>query len=152
MNLEKYVVVSGMPGVHKLVTTRGNGIIVEDTHEKRTRFVAIRQNPVTPLGTIGIYVDTDKGQDTVSLAEVFGLMLEKIAEHPLPNPNAASSADLRAYFTAVLPEHDQDRVHINDIKKCVKWFSYMQQNGLLEEAQQADKQQDAPAAAEEPAE
>lgn len=137
MNLERYVVVAGTPGVHKLVTTRGNGIIVEDTVQKKTRFLSIRQNQVTPLGTIGIYTDSDKGQDTISLAEVFGRMLEKLEECPLPDVSAANSADLRTYFTTVVPEHDQDRVHINDIKKCVKWFGYMQQTGLLAEAQQA---------------
>lgn len=138
MNLERFVVVAGTPGVHKLITTRGNGIIVEDTVQKKTRFLSIRQNQVTPLGTIGIYTDTDKGQDTISLAEVFGRMLEQIAESPLPDLSSANSSDLRAYFTKVVPEHDQDRVHINDIKKCVKWFGYMQQTGLLAEAQQAE--------------
>jgi hypothetical protein len=138
MNLERFVVVAGTPGVHKLITTRGNGIIVEDTVQKKTRFLSIRQNQVTPLGTIGIYTDTDKGQDTISLAEVFGRMLEQMEESPLPDLTSANSADLRAYFTKVVPEHDQDRVHINDIKKCVKWFGYMQQTGLLAEAQQAE--------------
>ncbi len=138
MNLERFVVVAGTPGVHKLITTRGNGIIVEDTVQKKTRFLSIRQNQVTPLGTIGIYTDTDKGQDTISLAEVFGRMLEQMEESPLPDLTSANSADLRAYFTKVVPEHDQDRVHINDIKKCVKWFAYMQQTGLLAEAQQAE--------------
>lgn len=133
MNLEKYVVVSGVPGVHKLVATRGNGIVIDDRAEKRTRFVAIRQNPVTPLGTIGIYVDTAEGQDTVSLGEVFALMLEKVEATPPPAPSSASSADLRGYFTAILPNHDQDRVHINDIKKCIKWFLFMHENGIFDE-------------------
>ena len=144
MNLERVVVVAGTPGVHKLVTTRGNGIIVEDTVQKKTRFLSIRQNQVTPLGTIGIYTDTDKGQDTISLAEVFGRMLEQIEENPLPDLTSANSSDLRTYFTKVVPEHDQDRVHINDIKKCVKWFGYMQQTGLLAEAQQAESTEAAP--------
>ena len=27
-----------------------------------------------------------------------------------------------------------DVVHINDIKKCIKWFNFMQENGIFEEA------------------
>lgn len=133
MNLEKYVVVSGLPGVHKMVATRGNGLIIDDRVEKRTRFVAIRQNPVTPLGTIGIYVDTDEGSDTVTLGEVFAAILEKVGESPLPAVASANSAELRAWFNTILPNHDQDKVHINDIKKCIKWFSFMHENGLFEE-------------------
>lgn len=137
MNLEKYIVVAGIPGVHKLVSTRGNGLIIDDRNENRTRFVAVRQNPVTPLGTIGIYIDTDDGADTISLGEVFVKMEEALSATPTPDASKASSAELRAYFTAVLPDHDKDRVHINDIKKCIKWFNFMHAHGMLEEARKA---------------
>jgi hypothetical protein len=137
MNLEKYVVVSGIPGVHKLVSTRGNGLIIEDRNEDRTRFVAVRQNPVTPLGTIGIYVDNDEGGDTISLGEVFLKMEAALETNPLPDASKANSTEIRAYFTAVLPEHDQDRVHANDIKKCIKWFSFMHSHNMIEEAKKA---------------
>ncbi len=136
MNLEKYVVVAGMPGVHKLVSTRGNGLIIDDRTENRTRFVAVRQHPVTALGTIGIYIDDNEGGDTISLGEVFNKMEAIIEAHPLPDAKADSAA-LRAYFTEVLPNHDQDRVHINDIKKCIKWFGFMHAKGMLEEARKA---------------
>ncbi len=59
-------------------------------------------------------------------------MLDQAETTPPVSANA-SSAELREYFTQILPEHDRDRVHINDIKKCVKWFSFMQEKGLFEE-------------------
>jgi hypothetical protein len=46
----------------------------------------------------------------------------------------ASSLVLREYFSQILPEHDRDKVHINDIKKCIKWYNFMRENGILEEA------------------
>jgi hypothetical protein len=132
MNLEKYIVVSGIPGVHKLVSTRGNGLIIDDRNEGRTRFVPIRQNPVTPLATIGIYIFNAEGQDTIPLGEVFQKMLDAIATTPPVDTNSKPEV-LRAYFTAILPDHDQDQVHINDIKKCIKWFNFMQAKGVFEE-------------------
>lgn len=142
MNLDKFLVIAGMPGVHKLVSTRNNGLLIEDRKEGRTRFVATRQSQITPLGTVAIYVDTDEG--TVPLPEVFQKMLDVQAETP-PIPVDSSSAALRDYFAQILPEHDRDRVHINDIKKCIKWFNFMQENGIFEEVKQE-------AAAETPAE
>jgi hypothetical protein len=136
MNLEKYVVVAGLPGVHKLVTTRNNGLIIEDRNEGKTRFVAIRQNPVTPLGTIGMYVNTAEGQDTIPLGEVFQKMLDAVGTTPTPAQNE-DSASFRAYFSTVVPDHDHDRVHINDIKKCVKWFNFMHQKGMFDEIKAA---------------
>ena len=41
MNLEKFLVVAGIPGVHKLVASRSNGLVIEDRLEGRTRFVPV---------------------------------------------------------------------------------------------------------------
>jgi hypothetical protein len=133
MNLDKFLVIAGVPGVHKLVSTRNNGLLIEDRKEGRTRFVPTRQNQITPLGTVAIYVDSDEG--TLPLAEVFQRMLDQQEAIP-PVPLSSNSTELRQYFEQVLPEHDQDQVHINDIKKCIKWFNFMQEKGIFEEAKQ----------------
>ena len=130
MNLEKFLVIAGVPGVHKLVATRSNGLVIEDRQEGRTRFVPVRQNQITPLGTVAVYADTEEG--TVPIADVFQKMLDQLSTTP-PVPVTANSTELRNYFTLILPEHDRDRVHINDIKKCIKWFNFMQEKGIFEE-------------------
>jgi hypothetical protein len=146
MNLEKYLVVGGAPGVHKLVTTRGNGLIIEDRQEGRTRFVPTRGQQVTPLATVAVYTYSDEeGESTLPLADVFQKMLDQIETTP-PLSAKADSEALRAYFSAVLPEHDRDRVHINDIKKCLKWFTFMVEKGIFEEVKRADEKAAAAAA------
>ncbi len=133
MNLEKYLVVAGMPGVHKVTATRSNGFVIEDLNEGRSRFVPMRQQQVTPLATVGIYTYTDaEGENTIPLADVFQKMLDQYESIPPVSLDSNSTA-FRAYFSAVLPEHDQDRVHINDIKKCIKWFKYMVEKGIFED-------------------
>lgn len=145
LNLEQYLVVGGSPGVHKLVTNRSNGLIIEDRHEGRTRFVPVRQQQVTPLGTISIYTDNDEG--TIMLGDVFQKMLDLYDTTP-PVGLDSNSAALRAYFVEVLPEHDRDRVHINDIKKCIKWFNFMREKGIFEEIKKLEAAQAAEEAAE----
>jgi len=135
MNLEKFLVVAGIPGVHKLVASRSNGLVIEDRLEGRTRFVPVRQQQVTPLATVAVYTDTEEG--TVPLVDVFQKMLDQFDETPPVSPDA-SSADFRAYFSKILPEHDRDRVHINDIKKCIKWFNFMREKGIFEEARREE--------------
>ncbi len=135
MNLEKFLVVAGVPGVHKLVASRSNGLVIEDRNEGRTRFVPVRQQQVTPLATVAVYTDTDEG--TIPLVDVFQKMLDQFDENP-PVGLEASSADFRAYFSKILPEYDRDRVHINDIKKCIKWFNFMREKGIFEEARKED--------------
>ncbi|MBK8192903.1 MAG: hypothetical protein IPK76_06765 [Lewinellaceae bacterium] len=145
MNLEKFLVVAGVPGVHKLISSRSNGLVIEDRNQGRTRFVPVRQQQVTPLATVAVYTDTDEG--TVPLTDVFQKMLDQYDEIP-PAGLDSSSADFRAYFEKILPEHDRDRVHINDIKKCIKWFNFMLEKGIFEEA----KRDAESAAADQPAE
>ena len=138
MNLEKYLVVAGIPGVHKVIATRTNGFIIEDRNEKRSRFVPMRQSQVTPLATVGVYTYSDSdGENTIPLSDVFQKMLDQSETIP-PVKHESPSQVLRDYFTAVLPDHDRDRVHINDIKKCLKWFTFMHEKGLFDEIKAAD--------------
>jgi hypothetical protein len=130
MNLEKFLVVAGVPGVHKLVASRSNGLVIEDRLEGRTRFVPVRQQQVTPLSTVAVYTDTEEG--TVPLTSVFQKMLDQFEANPPVSLDAQSPA-FRDYFASILPEHDRDRVHINDIKKCIKWFNFMREKGIFEE-------------------
>lgn len=118
--------------MHKLVSSRANGLVIEDRQEGRTRFVPVRQQQVTPIATVAIYTDTEEG--TIALTDVFQKMLDQHDTLPPADLNA-NSAVLREYFAAILPEHDRDRVHINDIKKCIKWFNFMQEKGIFAEAQ-----------------
>lgn len=127
MNLEKFVAVTGFPGLYKLINTRSNGILISDPDTGKTRFVSARQHQFTPLATVGIYTF----EDTVELEKVFDSMKKMEQENPVVEP-ASSPAVLREYFAKVLPEHDPDKVHISDIKKLIKWYEYLNSRGLLE--------------------
>ena len=127
MNLKDFVVVSGLPGVQKLVSTKNNGMLVSDIDTGKVRFASIRKHQFSPLETISMYTDDD---DSVELKVVFKHMLEQLNDNPPPTAKA-SSDDHRAYFTKILPNHDRDQVHISDIKKAVRWFNFLHERGLL---------------------
>lgn len=128
MNLEKFVAVAGLPGLHKTIADRNNGLILEDLDSGKRRFVPARSSQFTPLGTIGMY--TDDGE-TTELANVFRSMLEKLSELPPPTGADANPETLHAYFAIVLPNYDRDRVHTGDIKKAIKWFLFLNEKQLL---------------------
>ena len=128
MDLEKYVAVSGVSGLLKLVANRNNGLIVEDLSTGKRRFVAARGHQFTPLASIGIY--TNDG-DSTELKNVFQSMLDKVETMPPVEPGA-SVEELHAYFVSVLPEYDRDRVSTGDIKKVIKWFGFLHSHNLLQ--------------------
>lgn len=127
MNLDKFVAVAGMSGLFQLVANRNNGLILEDLNSGKRKFVPSRGNQFTPLGTIGIY--TNDGEST-ELKEVFKNMLGRMEDLPPVDINTDHDA-LRNYFAQILPEFDRDRVSISDIKKVIKWFSFLKEKNLL---------------------
>ena len=138
MNLKEFVVVTGLPGVQKLVSTKNNGMLVSDIDTGKVRFASVRKHQFSPLETISMYTNDD---DSVELKTVFKNMLDQLADNPLPTAKA-SSEDHRAYFTKILPNHDRDQVHISDIKKAVRWFNYLHERGLLNASEEKGSEEE----------
>lgn len=128
MNLDKLVAVSGMSGVYRMSANRSNGLIVEEIPTGKLKFASVRKHQFTPLESIGIY--TDDG-DTAALKEVFGKMLEHVSDHPPVDPSSDTQV-LFEYFAKVLPNFDRDRVHAGDVKKVIRWFSFLHEHGLTQ--------------------
>ncbi len=127
MNLEKYIAVSGLPGIFELVTTRNNGLVVADLDTGKTRFCTMRKHQFTPLGSVAIYTY----DDAVEIAKIFSTINEKEAELPIIATNAPAP-QIFDYFENILPEFDRDRVFISDIKKVIKWYHFLNERGKLD--------------------
>lgn len=127
MNLKDFVAVSGLSGIFRMAANRNNGLIVADLDSGKRRFASSRKHQFTPLESIAIFTDDD---DSVELAKVFQNMQDQAEDNPVP-ANGAKPQELREYFLDVMPNHDRDRVHISDIKKVVKWYTFLQERDLL---------------------
>lgn len=126
MNLEPYIAVSGLPGLYKMLANRTNGLVVGELDSDKTRFCSVRKHQFTPLGTVAIYTLTD----TVELSKVFQIMLDNLGQTPPPSKKA-NKEDYFEYFDKILPDFDEDKVFVNDIKKVIKWFNFLNEKGLL---------------------
>ena len=139
MRLKDLVVVTGFPGVQKMAANRNNGMLIEDLDSGKVRFAPIRKHQFSPLESISVFVDGE--DDSVEIRTVFQSMYDKLAEMPVPSADAKSD-DLRAYFAAVLPNHDRDRVHISDIKKIIKWFQFLHERGYMAMEEDVDDEEE----------
>lgn len=139
MRLKDLVVVTGFPGVQKMAANRNNGMLIEDLDSGKVRFAPIRKHQFSPLESISVFVDGE--DDSVEIRTVFQSMYDKLADMPVPSVDAKSD-DLRAYFAAVLPSHDRDRVHISDIKKIIKWFQFLHERGYMTMEEDADDEEE----------
>ena len=74
---------------------------------------------VSVLNDISIYALTEEG--AVPLAEVMK-KIEETYQGDTGVDASATDAELRAFLKSVLPEFDQDRVYVSDIKKLNAWY------------------------------
>lgn len=126
MALEKVLAISGKPGLYKLVTQTRSGFIAESLIDQKRLAIGIQQN-VSVLSEIAVYTLTEE----VPLADVF----RKISDKENGKETAVSHKDskdkLEEYFFEVLPDYDEDRVYVSDIKKVIQWYNLLVKNDLL---------------------
>jgi hypothetical protein len=137
MNLKDFVAVSSMPGLYKLIATRSNGLLVQEIDSDKTKFASTRKHQFTPLETVAIYTDND----STELKEIFERMKGNLKDLPLPESNA-SKDDYFNYFSEILPDYDEERVMISDVKKVIKWFKFLEERNLLEDEEGSEDQKD----------
>lgn len=125
MNLKGIINISGKPGLYKIILQGNNIVIVESLIDgKRTTLHSSAQ--ANMLEEIGIYTY----DETKSLSDIFDTIAQK--ENCKETINHKSSEnELRAYFTEILPDYNQDKVYLSDIKKIFQWYNTMQKNDLI---------------------
>ena len=133
MELKEVLAISKLPGLYQIVTSRDNGLIVTALGEEKRKFVASRQHMFTPLENITVYTNTG----SLELAEIFKAM--KSAKNAAPEVKAADK-EVRDYFAEIVPEHDQQRVYIKDIRKIMKWFIALDATGMFKEEKKEKKE------------
>lgn len=126
MKFKEIVSVSGISGLKRIIGQRVDGLILADLDNTNRRFYSNRINMFSPLENISIYTD----DDSVPLLDVFIEMKNQFESNPPVEPTS-DSPTLRSYLEKVLPNFDQEKVQISDIKKLIKWFHLLNPLGVL---------------------
>ena len=124
--LENIIAISGSGSLFKLITTRANGLILEEIGTEKRNFYATRNTQFSPLESIGIYTLSDN----IPLSEVYHRFVKIEDQNTIPTVTS-SDADIRAFFENNVQEYDRYRVHIKDMKKCIKWYHFLAKYILL---------------------
>ena len=126
MNLKDILAISGLPGLYKMMDSRGNGLLVQGIDGGKTKFYSMRKHQFTPMETVAIYTMSD----TIELSEIFQRMLDQVTENP-PVAIKESKEKIEDYFSSIVPDYDEDRVYVSDMKKVIKWFNILNEKGYL---------------------
>lgn len=127
MNLSSIISISGQSGLFKIVSQTKNGIIVEPLDGGR-RFPVHGAQRVSSLEDISIYTY----EEDILLADVFGKIYKGLGGKEAIS-HKVSADELKGFLNEYLPNYDEERVYVSDIKKLVQWYNLLLKEGLLEE-------------------
>ena len=126
IQLKDILAISGKGGLFKFIAQARNGIVVESLEDKK-RHVAPATARVSSLVDIAIFTDDEE----VALADIFFKIHEKSGGKETLS-HKASAAELKSFFEELVPEYDEERVYVSDIKKVFQWYNQLHQHKLLE--------------------
>lgn len=122
MELSEIASLSGKGGLYKVVGATKGGAILESLDTTKARVVVSASQRVSVLSEISIYTTTKEG--TVALRDVLKKIYEDFKNDLGIDANADAS-ELKSFLKSVLPEYDEERVYVSDIKKLVKWYGVL---------------------------
>lgn len=140
MKLKEVAVISGKPGLYRILKPTRNGVIIDAIGGGRSKIMADASHRISILKEISIYTTTEEG--SVPLQDVFHKMHEKYALK-LTVKTTDNNA-LKGLLDDVLPEWDKERVYTSDIKKLVMWYEILAQYApeLVDPAQKEDEEEE----------
>ena len=122
MELSEIASISGKGGLFKVLKPGKSSVLLEALDATKTRVVASATQRLSLLSEISIYTTTKEG--TVALEDVLKKIYKEFKNDLGLDANSDNS-ELTAFLKSVLPEYDDSRVYVSDIKKLVKWYSVL---------------------------
>ena len=125
MDLSKILSISGKNGLFKLISQGKNNFIVESLEDKK-RFSAFQSDGVSTLDNISIYTH----DEMLELKKLLQTIYLKQDKQPLEY-KTWSDAQMRNYFKEVVPNYDEERVFLSNIRKSYQWYNILLTNDLI---------------------
>ena len=120
MEFSDIAAVSGKGGLFRIVSPTRTGVILEAMDGTNKKLVANMQSKVSILSDISIYTTDEEG------ARPLEQVMKKVHQEFNGDTGLSASSDpdeLKAFLKFILPEYDESRVYVSDIKKLVTWYN-----------------------------
>ena len=126
IKLKDILSISGKGGLFKFIAQARNGIVVEALEDKK-RHVAPATARVSSLEDIAIFTY----EEEVPLSDLF-FQIHGQTEGKESISHKESADKLKEAFRELVPEYDEERVYVSDIKKVFQWYNLLHAHDMLE--------------------
>ncbi len=133
IKLKDILSISGKGGLYKFIAQARNGVVVESMDDQK-RHVAAATARVSSLEDIAIFTQ----EEEVPLADIFMKIYEK-TDGKESISHKASGDELKSSFEELVPDYDDERVYVSDIKKVFQWYNQLHACDMLEVIESEDE-------------
>jgi len=126
IKVKDLMAISGKGGLFRFLAQARNGVVVESLEDKK-RAVVPPTARISALDDISIFAL----EEDVPLSDIL-LKIHEKEEGKLTIDSKSESAELKKYFREILPDYDEDRVYVSDIKKVLTWYNLLHKYEILE--------------------
>ena len=120
MKFDELASVAGKGGLFKVVKPSKAGVILESLDAKKQKLVVGADARVSILSEISIYTNSAEG--ATPLIDVMRTIRSEFANDTGLDKNSDGD-ELKSFLKHVLPEYDESRVYVSDIKNLVTWYN-----------------------------
>ncbi|WKN41469.1 DUF5606 family protein [Tunicatimonas pelagia] len=121
MDLSEIAAIAGKGGLFHVLKPSRSGMIVESLDEQKKKMMVNMNQRVSVLKEVSIY--TTDAEGAVPLEDVFQKIHEEFGDDP--GVDTSDGEELKAFLKHVVPEYDESRVYVSDMKKLVNWYSIL---------------------------
>ena len=143
MDFSDLAAVSGKGTLFKIINPTRTGVILESLDEHKKKMVATMHNKVSVLSEISIYTTDSEG--ATPLEDVMRKIHAEFDGDTDLDKNS-SSEELKSFLKFILPDYDESRVYVSDIKKVVSWYDQIvkQAPDLLNQKEETSEEAEKP--------
>ena len=143
MDFSDLAAVSGKGTLFRIINPTRTGVILESLDEHKKKMVATMHNKVSVLSEISIYTTDSEG--ATPLEDVMRKIHAEFDGDTDLDKNS-SSEELKSFLKFILPDYDESRVYVSDIKKVVSWYDQIikQAPDLLNQKEETSEEAEKP--------
>jgi len=131
MDYKDIASVSGKGSLFKIINPTRSGVILESMDSEKKKMIVGMNAKVSVLSDISIYTTDQEG--SVPLPNIMRKIHTEF-KGDTDLKGSANADELKSFMRFILPNYDEERVYVSDIKKVVNWYHQLveQAPALLE--------------------
>lgn len=139
IELKDIVAISGMSGLYHVIGQRKNGLIVEALDGSGKKFPTSATTKVSILSDIAMF--TIEGEE--KLSNILLTINEKEKNGLVVPERKADEKAFPTFLGEVLPNYDNERIYLSDMKKLATWYTILKDKIDFEAIKKANSDEQA---------